>query len=343
MALIMNSNGEKVQASSMLNSIELTASERLSNAIEAQTGYVVDITTLTAVLKTVSEQKFYTIPFAKYVPVKVNEGTAWADRVLAFRSFISGGDFEKGYINQGNQVRLATTDAAIDAKSVEVRTWAKELSWSIPEIAEASRTGVWDVVAAKEKSRVTNWQLGIQKTIFLGSKDGVLEGALNMSEVTVNTTLVTSSLSTMTTAQLNTFAASVLGAYQENNNYTAYPDFLWVPQSDYNGLATYTSEFTLLSRKQILEQAFKEVTGKDFKILPLAYGQASLSDGKLTADRYVLGRYDEEAIRFDIPVDYTATVANSFDGFTFHNVGYGQHSGILSLRPQEFLYMDVTA
>lgn len=340
MALIMNSKGEKVSAESLLNDRELSQAEMLTNAASQQFGYDIDVTTLTAVLKTVSEQKFYTIPFADYVPVRVGEGTAWASNILAFRSFVTGGDFEKGYINQGNQLRLSTTDAALDSLSVPVRTWAKELSWSIPEVAEASRTGVWDIVAAKEKSRKANWDLGIQKTVFLGSKDGSLRGALNMEDVSVNNQLIVAPLSTMTTAQLNTFAATVLEAYQANNNYTAYPDFMWVPQSDYNGLATYTSEFTLKSRKSIIEEAIESVTGKPFRILPLAYAQATLSGGVLNANRYVLGRYDEETSRFDIPVDYTATAYNSINNFTFHNVAYAQHGGVLSLRPQEFLYMD---
>ncbi len=339
MALIMNAHGEKVAAESLLNDAELSEAEMLSNAV-SQKGYNIDVTTLTAVLKTVAEQKFYEIPFADYVPVRVGEGTAWASNITAFRSFATGGDFEKGYIDQGNSVRLSTTDAAVDALTVPVKTWAKELSWSLPEIAEASRTGVWDIVQAKERSRKLNWDLGLQKTVFLGSKDGVLEGALNMSGVTTNTALITAPLSTMTTEQLNTFAAKVLDAYQANNNYTAYPDFLWVPQSDYNGLATYTSQFTLKSRKSILEEAIASITGKEFKILPLAYAIATRSDGKLTKDRYVLGRYDEQTVRFDIPVDYTATVGNSIEGFTFRNVAYGQHSGVLSLRPQEFFYMD---
>lgn len=341
MALIMNSKGERVEAESLLNEKELEMAERLTNAAVQQTGYNVDITTLTAILKTVAEQKFYKIAFADYVPVRVGEGQAWASTITGFRSFVSGGDFEKGYIDQGNSVRLATTDAAIDSLTVPTRVWAKEVSWSIPEVAEASRTGVWDVVTAKEKSRKTNWDLGIQKTVFLGSKDGALEGALNMSSVTVNTSLMTAALSSMTTAQLNTFAASVLEAYQKNCNYTAYPDFLWVPQSDYNGLATFTGDFPLRTRKEILEESFRSTTGNpNFKIMPLAYAQASMSGGKLTYDRYILGRYDEETIRFDIPVQYTTTVANSIEGFTYRNVAYGQHGGILSFRPQEFLYMD---
>lgn len=341
MALIMNSKGERVDSREILTSEELSRSEYLTNAASQQYGYDIDVTTLTAVLKTVAEQKFYTIPFAEYVPVRVGEGTAWANQILAFRSFVTGGAFEKGYIDQGNSTRLATTDAALDSLTVPVKTWAKELSWSLPEVAEASRTGVWDIVTAKEKSRRTNWDLGIQKTIFLGSADGALKGALNQAEVTVNTNLMTAPLSQMTAAQLNTFAANVLAAYQANNNYTAYPDFMWIPASDYNGLATFTGEFTLLSRKEILEKAFRETTGnQNFKIRPLVYASAAQSGGVLAKDRYVLGRYDEETARFEIPVDYTVTVANSIEGFTFRNVGYGQHSGVLSLRPQEFLYMD---
>jgi hypothetical protein len=54
-------------------------------------------------------------------------------------------------------------------------------------------------------------------------------------------------------------------------------------------------------------------------------------------------RYDEDVARFEIPVDYTVTVPNSIEGWTIRNVGYGQHSGVLDARPQEILYMDLTA
>ena len=53
-------------------------------------------------------------------------------------------------------------------------------------------------------------------------------------------------------------------------------------------------------------------------------------------------RYDEEVARFEIPVDYTVTVPNSIEGWTIRNVGYGQHSGVLTARPQEILYLDKT-
>ena len=163
---------------------------------------------------------------------------------------------------------------------------------------------------------------------------------MNLADVTVNTTLVTVPISEMNVNQINAFASKLLEAYQANNNYTAYPDYLMVPQSDYNGMGSYVSQYMLRTRKEILETAVSGITGKAFRILPLAYAMATRSDGKLSYNRYVLGRYDEEVARFDIPVDYTVTVANSIEGFTFRNVGYGQHSGVLSLRPQEMLYLD---
>jgi hypothetical protein len=53
---------------------------------------------------------------------------------------------------------------------------------------------------------------------------------------------------------------------------------------------------------------------------------------------YVLLNYDEEALRMDIPLDYTNTLANSLDNFSFQNAGYGQFTGVLAYRPLELLY-----
>ncbi len=55
---------------------------------------------------------------------------------------------------------------------------------------------------------------------------------------------------------------------------------------------------------------------------------------------YSLYNYDEESLRMDIPVDYTNTLANSIDNFSFQNVGYGQFTGVLAYRPLELMYFD---
>ena len=195
----------------------------------------------------------------------------------------------------------------------------------------------------KKKSRKTNWDLGIQKTAFLGSRDGSLEGLLTLSDVTINTTLIPAAINAMSDAQFQAFAQNTIGAYLANNNYM--PNRLYIPQSDYVALSTATSvQFPIKSKIEYLRDVFKAATNQqDFEIKPLAYLQAGLSDGKLSTDRYILMRYDEDVARFEIPVDYTVTVPNSIEGWTIRNVGYGQHSGVLDARPQEILYMDLTA
>lgn len=334
-------NGKDV-ISYFKNEQELARAESLQNAISEQYGYMIPVTLLTAIIRDVAEQKFYEIPVADYMPVRVGTEAAWAEDVLMFRSYYTGGDFEKGYIETGTEGRLATTDATLDGIRVPARVWAKEIAYSLVDIAKAARTGIWDYVEQKEKSRKKNWDLGIQKTAFLGSKDGTMEGLLTLSDVTVNTTLVPASLNAMSDAQFQAFVSGLVGAYQANNNFTAMPNRLYIPQTDYTALTVATSvSFPLKSKLEYLKDALSAATVQpDFEIKPLAYLQAAQSDGKLSADRYVLMRYDPDVARFEIPVDYTVTVPNSYDGFTMRNVGYGQHTGVLDARPQEILYLD---
>ena len=345
MEKFINSKGEVVESASMLNEKEVVLAEKLTNAISEQYGYLVPMTTLTAVLRDVASQKFYQIPVADYLPVRVGTEAAWAEDLLMFRSFQVGGDFEKGYVETANEGRLASTDAQLDAIRVKARVWAKELNWSIADVAKAARSGVWDIVTQKEKSRRTNWDLGIQKTAFLGSSDGVMEGLATLSDVTVNTTLIPTAINLMSDAQFQAFAQGIVAAYLTNNNYTAMPNRLYIPQTDYVALATATSvQFPIKSKIEYLRDVLKAATNQpDFEIKPLAYLQVAQSSGKLTADRYILMRYDEDVARFEIPVDYTVTVPNTLEGWTIRNVGYGQHSGVLDARPQEILYMDLTS
>lgn len=340
---ILNAKGQEVEVQSYFkNDNEFAQAERLQNALSEQFGYLVPITTLTAIIRDVAEQKFYTVPVNDFMPVRVGTEAAWADDVLMFRSFMVGGDFEKGYIETGTEGRLASVGATLDGIRVKARVWAKEIAYSIADVAKAARTGVWDFVTQQEKSRRTNWDLGIQKTAFLGSKDGSMEGLINLSDVTIDNTLLPAALSAMSDAQFQTFASNMLAAYQANNNYTAFPNRLYIPQSDFTALGASTSvQFPIKSKLDYLEETFKRVTmQQDFKIMPLAYLQVAQSEGKLLKNRYILMRYDEDVARFEIPVDYTVTVPNSYDGWTMRNVGYGQHTGVLAARPQEILYMD---
>lgn len=314
-------------------------------------GYEVTITTLTTIAKRISEQKFFEIAPADYLPMKVGEGT-WSSNLTTYRSYMMSDLFESGIINlAGQSSRLSSPDAGVDALNIKIYNWAKANSWSIFELEEASKSGNWDLVTAKERSRKKNWDLGIQKVAFLGaqgqnsSSSGSCLGLLNQPGITFNSSLITQTLSSMNYTQLAAFQQQVIAQYRINNNYTAWPTHFIIPEADYNGLVAQSNpQFPIKSTLQLLEEGFQVITrNKDFKILPLAY--ASIANGQgvlpanITSGIYTLLNYDEESLVMNIPLDYTNTLANSINNFQFENVGYGQFTGVLVLRPLEMLYM----
>lgn len=350
--IIKNSSGQRI----MLNSFEKHKTQWLAKQLWEKhgpihgsrhfansLGYEVQITTLTTIAKRISEQKFFEIPPADYLPVRVGEGT-WSTNITTYRSFDLADEFETGIINTGGgNSRLASADAGVDALNIKVFPWAKSIGWSIFDLEYAAKSGNWDLVSAKEKARKRNWDLGIQKIAFLGAAgnngvNGSCLGLLNQSGITNNTTVITQPISSMTTATLKTFTANIVEAYRSNVNRTAWPSHFIIPESDYNGLASQASpDFPIKSTLQLLEEMFIVITrNKNFKILPLAYGDMAYSG--FNYQIYCLLNYDEESIRMDIPLDYTNTIANSLDNFGFQNAGYGQFTGVLTYRPLELLY-----
>lgn len=319
--------------------IQKQVNERFGNSL----GYEVPITTLTTIMKKITEQKFFEIPPADYLPVRVGEG-AWSSNLTTYRSFEMADEFETGVINTGGgNARLATGDAGVDALNIKVFNWAKSIGWSIFDLELAAKSGNWDLVSAKEKTRKKNWDLGIQRVAFLGARGlngvgGSCQGLLNQDGVTVNTSVLTQPISAMSPSDLKQFTGTIIEAYRSNVNRTAWPTHFIIPESDYNGLASQASaQFPIKSTLALLEEAFALITrNPKFKILPLAYGDKAYSG--FSVQQYVLLNYDEESIRMDIPVDYTNTLANSIDNFSFQNAGYGQFTGVLAYRPLELMY-----
>ena len=333
MAKILNAKGEEIR----LNSREEKMVERF-NAM----GYQIDLTTLTQVLKRVAEQKFYTVKPSDYIPVSVSEG-AWSDQLLQYKSYQMGGEFEDGIIDVGSdQDRLATVNAGLEPVYTKVFNWAKELHWTIPEIEQASRTQVWDVVVAKEKARKKNWDLGIQKIAFEGNSKFGIQGLFGLTGVTANTTLITKKIGAMSAAEFQAFMAGLLPAYRKNCDFTAYPSIFVIPEDDYNTLATCADEtYPLKTRLERIEESLKQLTmNPAFRVLPSAYASKAVNGVK---NVYALYNKDEDTLRMNIPVDYTNTMANTTNGFQFENVAYGQFTGITLIRPKEVIYFTNTA
>lgn len=338
MEKILNSKGEEIVLVGT-EKLMADANQRIVNSL----GFEIPITTMTQIAKKVSEQKFFEVAPADYLPIVVGQG-AWSTNILKYRSYDLGGDFSTGLIQSGGgDGRLAVSDAGVDSVTQQVKNWAKSAGWTLVELQQAAKAGNWDLVTAKEKSRKKNFDLGIQKIAFLGlAGDASIQGLLNMTGVSNNTALITKPISAMTTTELKAFTAGLLEAYRSNCNRTAWPTHFIIPESDYNGLASTASpDFPIRSTLSLLEETLQLITqNKSFKILPLAYGDAAYNQigGAGGTTRYVLLNYDEDSLAMNLPVDYTNTMANTVDGFQFHNVAYAQFTGVTPFRPAEILY-----
>lgn len=339
---VTNSKGEPIE----LNQWELRSAQMAEEHCNSL-GYEVPVTTMTAINKRVVEQKFFTIPPADYMPVRVGENS-WSTEIITYRDFSIGGDFEQGIVNTSEaDSRLAEVGSGIDTLSVKVVNWAKTARWTVPQLAHAARAGNWDVVSSKEKSRKRNWDLGVQRTAFLGlASDTAVKGLLTQSNVNANTSLLSGYISDMNAAAFQAFAADIVQAYRANCNYTAYPSHFIIPESDFNGLGTAVDEtFNIKSRLTRLQEIFAGLTmNPNFQIKPLAYANKlnNADVSGLNKNRYTLLNYDEDSGRMDIPVDYTSTVQNTVNGYQFENVAYGQFTGYKQYRELEMLYIDWT-
>ncbi len=335
---ILNAKGKPIVLSDKEERLAIY-NQKIVNAL----GYQIDITTLTAISKKVSEQKFYHIAPAKYMPVRVGFGS-WNSSILTYRSFNMADDFATGVVNTGGgNDRLASADAGVDSVTVQIKNWAKEIGWSIMDLEMAAKAGNWDLVTEKERSRKLNWDLGIQKVAFLGlAGDTSALGLYTQGDVTVNLTTIPAALSSLSSIDLKAFCTTVLNDYRSNCARTAWPTHFIMPESDFLGLAApVNAEFPIKSIMEQLLETFKIMTGNpNFQILPNSYGDTTYSGQ--TYQQYILLNYDETSGRMDIPVDYTNTLANSVNNFSFQNVGYGQFTGYKAYRPLEMLYYRYT-
>lgn len=306
-------------------------------------GYEQITSTLTAVSAALTEQKFYTVPFADFVPV-VNGGPgAYSTEILNWRSGVTGEGFKSGIISHSsNQARLPLVGAKFDAIKQPVMTWAKGINYSLVELNQAARANnMFSLIEARETARRTEWSLGLQETAFFG--EGESEGLLTQSGASIDTTTITKRLHLMTAAEFNAFVGAIVGNYRAATNYTAMPTAFIVPEKDRLGLINFPdATYPLKTRLSLLLEAFREVTqNPNFQILSSAYNDKSKHPDAV--NRYVLMNYDAKSLKMDVPVDYTQTMAGTVNGYTFENAAFAQFTGVALLRPRELQYFDNTA
>lgn len=335
----------------ILNAAMQNVCDRAEARIKNDFGFDIPITTLTTIARKISMQKFFTVGKpgvagsgpADFMPIKAGGEGAWSDIILTYRAFVEGDAFETGYVNLAqDNGRIAQVDAAIDSVPLRNNSWAKGIGWNLMQTQTASKAGNWDIIEAKERALKKNWDLGIQRVAFLGANGfngvgGTIFGLLNQPAVKVNTTLITKNISSMTVDEFQAFVSALMTTYRTNSNFTVWPNRFVIPESDYNGLTGAASpQFPMVSKLKFLLDAFREIAGPGFEILPVAYANADRNPS--AKNIYALYNSDEESLKMEVPVPYSSTVPNSIDGFTLQKVSYGQHTGVIAIMPREMIY-----
>lgn len=312
-------------------------------------GYSYATQTTTEIRKEIIKQKYFTVPIGDYIPV-INGTGAWKEAIKTNQLFDVAGPFEAGVIGTASAPsELAEVNVGLNSINQKIITWAKGYTYSIPEVEKALAANDWDVVTSKMDALKRQWDLGIQKTGFLGLLTDLtgVPGLYTNPNVNINTTAITANINTFTPTQFGTLVAAIMGLYFTNTNSTELPDTLLVPQDDFLGLVTpLSTTYGTASMLTFLKQAFSEATGNaNFRIMGMPYGSIARNAGFVSTSgkqRYVLYRNDPSVLRMDIPVPMNLFAPGTANNFQFEGVGAGQFSGVVIFRPAEVMYFDHT-
>ena len=322
---------------------------RINNAAAFATpnayGLEKTITTLTQIVADVQRQKFYTVaePLTSYVPIEMGTG-AYSKQLFQYAVAQVGDNFEAGIIQPGNGINKdASLDITIDGVSIRNNFWRMKYE-ATKEILEMARTNAqtFSYIEEQERARLKTAQLGTQKILFKGTDDGLNTGLLNNANVTVNTSLLPANLSAMSITQLTNFAKTAINTFFTNSNSTVFPNTWLMPTSDYMSLGVpINPEYPIGTIREFLERAFTDAGAPaDFKILHTVYNNTASTTG---AGRHVLYNRDADVLTMYIPKPYTPYPLYPVGSLDMISDAEMQFTGVWVKRPQEMLYMDVTA
>ena len=322
---------------------------RINNAAAFATpnayGLEKTITTLTQIVADVQRQKFYTVaePLTSYVPIEMGTG-AYSKQLFQYAVAQVVDNFEAGIIQPGNGINKdASLDITIDGVTIKNNFWRMKYE-ATKEILEMARVNVqtFSYIEEQERARLKTSQLGIQKILFKGTDDGLNTGLLNNANVTVNTSLLPANISAMSITQLTNFAKTAISTFFTNSNSTVFPNTWLMPTSDYMSLGVpINPEYPIGTIREFLERAFTDAGAPaDFKILHTVYNNTASTTG---GGRHVLYNRDADVLTMYIPKPYTPYPLYPVGSLDMISDAEMQFTGVWVKRPQEMLYMDVTA
>lgn len=307
------------------------------------------IDTLTYIRSKVIEAKYYTI---KNLPdyVDFDEGVGGlSEQIMTWATADLTGSFESG--NFGSNVdneRVESADIFLTNKMFYRNKWKKGLSYNIIDVQQANQAQVINLIEKKEEARKRNWDLGIQKTIFLGSSVNTkITGLLNNPDITFDTATITGKMADLTDQAFMALCTTLPNLFWNNSNKTAMFDTFIMPDDDFMALQMPASAtFPVKTRFQYMTETLNAIAraynGKDCNIMPCSYCNQlhnQLGQDNLGMNMYVLYRKDIDVLYYDMARDYTAMPFYTYNGFDFNNIAWGMYGGTNILRPQEVYYM----
>ena len=309
-------------------------------------GFEKMITTQTEIVAGVIQTKYYELlgqNLSDFVPFDVGRG-AYSTNIFQYTAGYVGDPFETGLVQPSTGLGInAKSNIVIDGLSIKNNYWRMdyEVSHEVVEMGKVNAQA-FSIIEEQEKARKKVYDLGIQKVVFKGIPANGVEGLLNMSNITINTSLFPKKLASMSIAELQALATGLLQAYLANNSSTQMPNRLCIPTSDFVALGVPSNpEFPLKTKREILEQALREGGAVDLKIVHTTYNEKASADGAHA--RYVLYRHDADSVRMYVPKPYTPHALYPMNGIDFVSVAESQFSGVVAIRPAEMLYLDAQA
>lgn len=288
------------------------------------------------------QQTFYQVNPTDYVTIIPGEGS-FASQIITQASIKFSGSFRSGKISSaGQNAKLQIADGGVVPFYTAVQNWAMGTEYSVFDVHQALFMGQWDPIEAKQKARKLEYDLGIQEIAFLGDSDQLTTypGLFTQPQVNINTALIPSNISAMSTATYMTMVAGLLAAYLANCNQTVWPDTFVIPQDDYAGLGVAVSQtYPNLTMLSYLQQAFDSICRKKVKIMPSYYAMTAANGGAFGIGKqcYLLYNNDIDTLFMELPVDYQTVPYGTYNNFNFQDAAYAQYTGVQAIKPLELL------
>lgn len=297
-------------------------------------------TTLTQLIAGVVDTKYYKLNGQKlsdFTKIEVGTG-AYSTNLLQYAVTYVGKKGQGWITPTANGINKdANHTIKIGSLTINNHFWRGD--YNVPnELVQMGRINnqTFSIIEEHEKARKKAFDLEIQEAHFFGLEGD--KGLLNQDNVTINTTIMPTTLAKMTDTQFQSFLSNIGAEYGKNTLYTIQFNRMLIPTADFLSLGQPFGQFGL-SRLQVLEDALKRVVGADFKIVHAKY--CDLANAAGNGARYVFYNDNADNLCAFMPVPYTPMPLFPQGSLDLISQAHAQYIPPYLKRTNSMLYADV--